>query len=137
MPSAPDAKHPLADLGGDPAFTEDLLQALAAAMPGTEQQTEGQQRRRFTAAISALRSFDVQQPAEAMLACHAILAHQFALECYRRGARTSQTADLDTRMLGTAAMLSRTMISTLQMLEAQQEEPVWVGPPTGNASPCR
>jgi hypothetical protein len=135
MPPPSDEK--LADLAIDPAFTDDLLHALAVALPCTEHQTDDQQRSRFTAAVRALRSFDVQQPAEAMLATHAILAHQFALECYRRSARSSQTADLDTRLLGTAAMLSRTMSDALQMLEQQQEEPVWVGPPAGNASPCR
>jgi hypothetical protein len=33
-----------------------------------------------------LRSFDAQEPAEAMLASHVVLAHQFTLECYRRAA---------------------------------------------------
>ena len=40
---------------------------------------------------------------------HAVIAHHFTMECYRRAARSSQTPNLNTRLLGTAAMLSRTM----------------------------
>ena len=130
-------EHPLDAAPLDPAFTDDLLQALAVALPSTEQHTDEQQQRRFAAAVVALRSFDAQQPVEAMLATHAVLAHQFAMECYRRSARSSQTANLDTRLIATAAMLSRTMNSTLQMLEQRQDEPVWVGPQANDASSCR
>jgi hypothetical protein len=135
--SAQQTEHPLDAAPIDPAFTDDLLQALAVALPSTEQHTDEQQQRRFAAAVAALRSFDAQQPVEAMLATHAVLAHQFAMECYRRSARSSQTANLDTRLIATAAMLSRTMNSTLQMLEQRQDEPVWVGPQANDASSCR
>jgi hypothetical protein len=107
----------------DPVFTDDLLHALAVALPTPERQTEGQQHRRTAAAVAALRSFDARDTVEAMLATHALLAHQFTMECYRRAARSSQTPNLNTRLLGAAVMLSRTMGGTLHMLEQRQEEP--------------
>ncbi len=64
-----------------------------------------------------------------MLATHAVLAHHFTMECYRRAARSSQTTNLNTRLLGSAAMLSRIMSSTLQTLEQRQEEPTRSGSP--------
>src|SRR5690242_5673098 len=66
----------------DPLFTDDLLHALAVALPTPERQTEGQQHRRSAAAVVALRSFDARGPVEAMLAAQAVLAHHFTMECY-------------------------------------------------------
>lgn len=130
-PHANDAPPPdlLADDGFDPVFTVETLHALTAGLASQEHQTEEQKHRRQAAAFSALRSLDAQQPAEAMLATHAVLAHHFALECYRRAAQSSQTSSLDIRLLETAAMLSRTMGGMLNTLEQRQGEPVWVGPP--------
>ena len=113
----------------DPLFTDDLLYALAAALPSPEQEPDGLKHRRRAAAIIALRSFDAREPVEAMLATHAVLAHHFTMECYRRAARSSQTTNLNTRLLGSAAMLSRIMSSTLQTLEQRQEEPTRSGSP--------
>jgi hypothetical protein len=131
---APAADQPPPDLLPDdtldPAFTEEILYALTLALPSHEQQTEDRRIRRQAAAFSALRSFDAQHPSEAMLATHAVIAHHFALECYRRAARSSQTANLNTRLLDAAAMLSRTMGSMLTSLEQRQDEPIWVGPPS-------
>ena len=73
----------------DPSFTDDLLHALAAALPSPEQETDVHKRRRQAAAMAVLRSFDAQEPAEAMLASHVVLAHQFTLECYRRAAHAT------------------------------------------------
>jgi len=114
----------------DPAFTEETLYALTLALPSQEQQTEEQKARRQAAAFSALRSFDAQHPSDAMLATHAVVAHHFALECYRRAARSSQTSNLNTRLLGTAGMLSRTMGGMLAALDQRQDDPIWVGPPS-------
>jgi hypothetical protein len=114
----------------DPAFTEETLYALTLALPSQEQQTDEQKTRRQAAAFNALRSFDAQHPSEAMLATHAVVAHHFALECYRRAARSSQTANLNTRLLGAAGMLSRTMGGMLASLDQRQDEPIWVGPPS-------
>jgi hypothetical protein len=111
----------------DPLFTDDLLHALAVALPSPEHETDGQRRRRCAAAVVALRSFDAQEPVEAMLATHAVLAHQFTMECYRRAARSSQTPNLNTRLLGSAATLSRAMGSALHILERRQEEPIASG----------
>ncbi len=112
----------------DPAFTEETLYALTLALPAQEQQTDDQKSRRQAAAFSALRSFDAQHPSEAMLATHAVVAHHFALECYRRAARSSQTSNLNTRLLGAAGMLSRTMGGMLAALDQRQDDPIWVGP---------
>jgi hypothetical protein len=120
----------LTDDSLDPTFTEEILYALTLALPSQEQQTEDRRIRRQAAAFSALRSFDVQHPSEAMLATHAVIAHHFALECYRRAARSSQTSNLNTRLLDAAAMLSRTMGAMLTSLEQRQDEPIWVGPPS-------
>ncbi len=114
----------------DPAFTEETLYALTLALPSQEQQTEDRKNRRQAAALSALRSFDAQHPSEAMLATHAVIAHHFALECYRRAALSSQTSNLNTRLLGAAAMLSRTMSGMLTSLDQRQDDPIWVGPPS-------
>ena len=121
----------LADDGLDPVFTDETLYALTAGLASQEHQTAEQKHRRQAAAFSALRSLDAQQPAEAMLATHAVLAHHFALECYRRAAQSSQTSSLDIRLLETAAMLSRTMGCMLTALDQRQDEPLWVGPPAG------
>ncbi|HLJ05000.1 MAG TPA: hypothetical protein VKT26_01945 [Acetobacteraceae bacterium] len=125
-PLAPDL---LPDDSLDPVFTEETLYALTLALPSQEQQTDEQKIRRQAAAFSALRSFDAQHPSEAMLATHAVVAHHFALECYRRAARSSQTSNLNTRLLGSAAMLSRTMGGMLASLDQRQDDPIWVGPP--------
>jgi hypothetical protein len=113
----------------DPLFTDDLLHGLAVALPTPERQTEGQQHRRSAAAVVALRSLDARGPVEAMLATQAVLAHHFTMECYRRAARSSQTPNLNIRLLGTAAMLSRTMGGVLHTLERRQEEPTLVASP--------
>lgn len=112
----------------DPIFTDDLLHALAGALPSPENDTDERKARRRAAAVVAIRSFDVQQPVEAMLAAHAVLAHHFTLECYRRAAISSRTAILNTRLLDAAALLSRTFDATLQSMQCGQEDPpVWVG----------
>ena len=123
------AENAAADDLLDPLFTDDLLFALAAALPSPEQETDAQRQRRRVAAILALRSFDARAPIEAMLATHAVLAHHHALECYRRAARAGRTSRLDTRQLACAAMLSRSMTSALHSLEQIQT------PSTGTASP--
>ncbi len=125
----PQTPHPPADDPIDPLFTDDLLHALAIALPSPEQETEGQQHRRRAAAVVALRSFDAREPVEATLATHAVLAHHFTMECYRRAANSSQTPNLNTRLLGTAAMLSRTLGGTLHTLARRQDEPLWIGSP--------
>jgi hypothetical protein len=123
-------EHQLTNDPLDPVFTDELLTALAVALPLPERDIEVQGQRRVAAAVAALRSFDAQDPAEAMLATHAVLAHHFALECYRRAARSGTTSNLNTRLLGTAAMLSRTMNASLHTMEQQrQEEPIWIGKP--------
>ncbi len=127
-PNQPRTSSLLADEALDPAFTDDTLGALVAGLPSPAQQSDEQKQRRQAAAFSALRSFDAQDPAEAMLATHAVLAHHFAMECYRRAARSSQTSNLNTRLLGTAALLTRTMGGLLNALEQRQDEPIWVGP---------
>jgi hypothetical protein len=124
-----DAATPPADDLLDPLFTDDLLAALAAALPTPEQETEGLKHRRRAAAIVALRSFDAREPVEAMLATHAVLAHHFTMECYRRAACSSQTTNLDTSLLDSAAVLSRIMSSTLHTLEQRQEDPIRSGSP--------
>jgi hypothetical protein len=58
-----------------------------------------------------------------MLATHAVLAHHFTMECYRRAACSSRAADLDTGLLDSAATLSGIMRGMLQLLERRQEEP--------------
>ena len=123
------AENPPADQDPlDPNFTDDLLHALAVALPCPDKETDERKASRRAAAVIALRSFDVQQPIDAMLATHAVLAHQFAMECYRRAATSSRTADLDTRLLGTAAMLSHTLRATLLTMQSRQEdEPIWCG----------
>jgi hypothetical protein len=132
-PAGPQARavapHAPADNPIDPIFTDDLLHGLAVALPTPERPTEAQQHRRTAAAVAALRSFDAKDPVEAMLATHAVLAHHFTMECYRRAARSSQTPNLNTRLLGTAAVLSRTMGGTLHILEHRQEEPTRSGSP--------
>jgi hypothetical protein len=125
--SLPPVEEPI-----DPVLTEDMLRAFAVALPSPGLDSAEQKERRRIAAFMALRSFDAQGPAEAMLATHAVLAHHFAMECYRRAALSSRTSDLDIELLGTAAMLSRTMDGMLNTLEARQDEPLWVGSP-GNA----
>jgi len=110
----------------DPSFTDDLLHALAAALPSPEQETDVHKRRRQAAAMAVLRSFDAQEPAEAMLASHVVLAHQFTLECYRRAAHATTASGLDTNLLVTAAMQSRAMRRALDALERWQDEPVWM-----------
>jgi hypothetical protein len=128
--------QPFADDPLDPTFTDDMLHALAAALPWPGAETPQQKDRRLTAAFSALRSFDAQAPAEAMLATHAVIAHHFAMECYRRAACSSHTASLDTKLLDTAAKLSRTMGGMLDALGDGQDEPLWIGRPD-NSSPRR
>jgi hypothetical protein len=113
----------------DPLFTDDLMHALAVALPTPERDTEAQQHRRTAAAVVALRSLDARDPIEAMLATHAVIAHHFTMECYRRAARSSQTPNLNTRLLGTAAMLSRTMGGALHKLEQRQDDPAAVAGP--------
>jgi hypothetical protein len=120
----PDADHDALD----PTFTDDLLHSLAVALPSPDQETRECKARRLAAAVVVLRSLDAQQPVEAMLATHAVLAHHFALECYRRAATSSQTAELNTSLLGTAAMLSRTLGATVQALRNPRDvEPIWCG----------
>ena len=122
-PFPPGEQDPL-----DPAFTDDLLHALAAALPSPDKETDERKASRRAAAVIALRSFDVQQPIDAMLATHAVLAHQFAMECYRRAATSSRTSELETRLLGTAAMLTHTLRATLHTLQGRQDdEPLWCG----------
>jgi hypothetical protein len=128
--------QPFADDPFDPAFTDDMLHALVAALPGPGAETPQQKDRRLAAAFNALRSFDAQAPAEAMLATHAVVAHHFAMECYRRAASSSHTASLDTKLLDTAAMLSRTMGGILDSLQEAPDEPLWIGRPD-NSPPRR
>jgi hypothetical protein len=116
--------HCLADDGLDPLFTDDLLYALAGALPAPGQETDRQKKRRRAAAIVALRSFDAREPVEAMLATHAVLAHHHAMECYRRAASTGGAAVFDAGLLDAAAALSRTMGSTLLTLQQLQQAPV-------------
>jgi hypothetical protein len=118
----PQTPHPPLHNPIDAVFTDDLLHALIAALPSPDWETESHKTRRRAAAVVALRSFDAQDPAEAMLATHAVLTHHFAMECYRRAATSSRTADLNTRLLGTAAMLSRTLGGTLHALRERQDE---------------
>ena len=122
--TAPSADDPL-----DPALTDDMLHAFAIALPSYDQETADQRERRRTAAFIALRAFDAQGPAEAMLATHAVLVHRFAMECYRRAALSSLTPNLDVQLLGTAAMLSRTMNGMLNTLEQRQDDPLWIDSP--------
>jgi len=132
QPNAP-SPQPFADNPFDPAFTDDMLHALAAALPWPAAETPQQRDRRLTAAFSALRSFDVQAPAEAMLATHAVIAHHFAMECYSRAARSSHADGLDTKLLDTAAMLSRTMGGILDSLQEAPEEPLCIGRPDNSS----
>jgi hypothetical protein len=130
------SSEPFADDPFDPAFTDDMLHALAVALPWPGAETAQQKDRRLAAAFNALRSFDAQAPAEAMLATHAVGAHHFAMECYRRAASSSHTASLDTKLLDTAAMLSRTMGGILDSLQEAPDEPLWIGRPD-NSPPRR
>lgn len=111
----------------DPTLTDDMLHAFAAALPSSDQDTAEQRDRGCTAAFVALRAFEAQGPAEAMLATHTVLVHRFAMECYRRAALSSRTSSLDTGLLATAAMLSRTMDLMLNTLEQRQDEALWDG----------
>jgi hypothetical protein len=104
-----------------PLFTDDLLRTLMVSLPATEQETIEQKTDRVTAAIIALRSFDAQEPIEAMLAAHVVLAHHAALACYRRAAQENQPPALASRLFGNAANLSRTLTGVLRNLEQRQD----------------
>jgi hypothetical protein len=103
-----------------PVFTDDLLRTLMVSLPSTAQETAEQKTDRVTAAIIALRSFDAQEPIEAMLAVHVVLAHHAALACYRRAAQENQPPALASRLFGNAANLSRTLTDVLRHLEQRQ-----------------
>ena len=94
---------------------------MMTALPSPERETVDQKTHRVTAAIIALRSFDAQEPIEAMLATHVVLAHHAAMACYRRAAQANQPPALASRLFGNAANLSRTMISALRSLDQRQD----------------
>ncbi len=100
----------------DPVFTGDLLHAVMASIPVTDLDGDERRQRRQAATVSALRALDAQEPIEAMLAAHAVLAHHAAMTCYQRAARFSHHSPLSLRMLGDAAALSRTFCSLLETL---------------------
>jgi hypothetical protein len=104
-----------------PLFTDDLLRTLMVSLPATAQETVEQKTDRVTAAIIALRSFDAQEPIEAMLAAHVVLAHHAALACYRAAAQENQPPALASRLFGNAANLSRTLTGVLRNLEQRQD----------------
>jgi hypothetical protein len=104
-----------------PLFTDDLLATMMASLPAPERETVEQKTDRVTAAIIALRSFDAQEPIEAMLATHVVLAHHAALACYRRAAQDNQPPALASRLFGNAANLSRTLTGVLRSLEQRQD----------------
>jgi hypothetical protein len=94
---------------------------MMASLPSPERESGQQKTDRVTAAIIALRSFDAQEPIEAMLAAHVVLAHHAALECYRRAAQNNQPPALASRLYGNAANLSRTMTGALHSLDHRQD----------------
>ena len=83
----------------------------------------------MAAVAGGLRGIEPEDEFEGMLAAQAMAAHHAAMECYRRAARSSQTPNLNTRLLGTAAMLSRTMGGALHKLEQRQDDPAPVAGP--------
>jgi hypothetical protein len=121
----PNRPHPLGPPDdGDllPAlFTDNLLGSMMAALPSPERETIQQKTDRVTAAIIALRSFDAQEPIEAMLATHVVIAHHAALACYRLAAQDKQPPALTSRLLGNATNLSRTLTGVLRSLEQRQD----------------
>lgn len=131
-PRAPDsvscfrAEHPEEEDPLGPLLTDDLLYTMMAALPSTEQDTEQQKNRRQAAAAIALRSFDAQEPIEAMLATHVVLAHHAGLACYRFAARDNHPPALASRLFGNAANLSRTLAGVLRNLEQRQDRAAWL-----------
>jgi hypothetical protein len=104
-----------------PLFTDDLLGTMMASLPAPERETVEAKTDRVTAAIIALRSFDAQEPIEAMLAAHVVLTHHAALACYRRAAQDNQPPALASRLFGSAANLSRTLTGMLRSLDQRQD----------------
>jgi hypothetical protein len=90
-----------------PLFTDDLLATMMAALPSPERETVDQRTDHVTAAIIAIRSFDAQEPIEAILAIHVVLAHHAAMACYRRAAQANQPPALASRLFGNGEPVSR------------------------------
>jgi hypothetical protein len=126
----PEEKDPL-----HPLFTDDLLQTMTASLPSTEQEPEHQKTRRMAAAVIALRSLDAQEPIQAMLATHVVLAHHAVMQCYRRAAQENQPPDLANPcpwaldpggLFGNAVNLSRTLTGVPRDLERRQDRAAWL-----------
>jgi hypothetical protein len=134
----PDRPNPLSALDeGDllhPLFTDDLLATMMSALPSPERETVDQTTQRVTAAIIAIRSFDAQEPIEAMLATHVVLAHHAAMACYRRAVQANQPPALASRLFSNAANLSRTMTGALRSLDQRQARST--PPSSGDPSRC-
>jgi hypothetical protein len=120
----PNRPNPLSALDDDdflqPLFTDDLLATMMAALPSPERETVDQTTHRVTAAMIAIRSFDAQEPIEAILASHVLIAHHAAMACYRRAAQANQPPARASRLFSSAASLSRTMTSALRSLDQHQ-----------------
>jgi hypothetical protein len=117
----PDKEDPL-----PPLFTDDLLHAMVSALPAPDDETPQQMGLRIAAAVVALRSLDAQEPIEAMLATHVILASQAAHACYRHAGKPNQTPALASRYFGNATNLTRTAIGVLRALEQRQDRAMWL-----------
>jgi hypothetical protein len=118
----------------DPLFTDDLLHTMLHAIPSPETDTAEHKFRRKAAAMVLLRALDAQEPVEAAIAAHAVLAHHAALASFRRAAQPNQSPAFADRQSGTAAILSGAFCRLLHALEwrqnqtplpVSQDEPRW------------
>ena len=114
---ATDEQDPL-----DPLFTDDLLHTMVHAIPSPDTDTAEQKHRRKAAAMVLLRALDAQEPVEAAIAAHAVLAHHAALTSFRRAAQPNQSPAFADRQNGTAAILSGAFCRLLHTLEWRQNQ---------------
>jgi hypothetical protein len=108
-----------------PAFSEDLMRSLIAALP--QEGLEGPNENdlcRWGGALTLLEAFQPRTPVEAMLAAQIIAAHHGIMECYFRATHDRLPEPLAIKLRNNVAALTRAQENNLRALERRQARPV-------------
>jgi hypothetical protein len=106
-----------------PVVAADILHSLVSSLAAGVKDTPEDKLRRKAAALHMFRRLDAQQPVEAALATHAVLAHYAAVAAFRRSGLPGQFSDITSRENGSAIRMSKEFRSLLGALESLQDQP--------------
>jgi hypothetical protein len=119
-PPAVATDRPDRDISAD--FAQQLLAATFETMPIRPGDDPTHLNIREGATCNALQSLNARSPIEMMFAAHVVASHHATMECFSRAMRSTNNADVASRMHRNAAVLSRMMADSVKHLEARQQQ---------------